>query len=179
VASAPAPDAVRAEKGAESTRIEPSTVSSAASRPKPQQQPHPEPEPIPETAVPHLAETESAIELDYGHRQPTENDESARPPTNEWREYLKPALVQPIPAEPAEAFEAVGPMPDHVQPANYSGPPRLTFPTKREKRISIGRVEVQVNNHPLPSPPPTPPQAAASGADTLTGRYLGRFALRP
>jgi hypothetical protein len=49
----------------------------------------------------------------------------------------------------------------------------------RQSRITIGRIDAQVNNHP-PAPPSAPPASETSliAADTLEGRFLSRFALK-
>jgi hypothetical protein len=53
--------------------------------------------------------------------------------------------------------------------------------TNRDTRITIGRVDVEVNNHPAPIPAPAKP-AVRRGAgllDRMEIRYLNRFSFRP
>jgi hypothetical protein len=90
--------------------------------------------------------------LDHPASQPEPTPNSAPPPS--------PALS---PAEPAV-----------VAPQLVGSPPR------KEARISIGRLDVQVNNHP-PAPPPvrTAPPVTGNAPDALERRYLDRFRLKP
>jgi hypothetical protein len=63
-------------------------------------------------------------------------------------------------------------LPSRLPSASKSGEP--------EARITIGRVEVQVNNQPSASPTPAPATKAGSGRqDNLQRRFLDRFTLRP
>jgi hypothetical protein len=122
--------------------------------------------------LPQQVETNEAVQP-FVTRQPGEAATAPMP--------VQPASVQSVPT-PLERSEASGiprPQPDHIQPANHTEPLRLVFPRKRESRISIGRVEVQVNNQPAAVPSPAPAAVPASAGDSLSGRYLGRFALRP
>lgn len=69
--------------------------------------------------------------------------------------------ARPIPARPA---------------APATAPPASA---KRQGRITIGQIDVQVNNHP-PAPTTNPPPPARSlTSDILEKRYLDRFPLRP
>jgi hypothetical protein len=46
-------------------------------------------------------------------------------------------------------------------------------------RVTIGAIEVQVNNHPAPAPrPAAPSKPAPSFSDALETRYLNRFQLK-
>ena len=68
---------------------------------------------------------------------------------------LAPAPTPPPPTPPAQGSAAMG------------------------SRISIGRVDVQMQQAPPPVPPPRPRAPARSGIrDGLDARFLGRFALR-
>jgi hypothetical protein len=86
--------------------------------------------------------------------------------TNPGERTPTPALLPlpaMLPAEPAVAApQVVGP------------------PPRKEARISIGRLDVQVNNHP-PAPPPVRPAAPVThpAPDTLERHYLDRFRLKP
>ena len=59
--------------------------------------------------------------------------------------------------------------------------PRISRAKEPESHITIGRVEVQVNNQPLISPIPARPATNANGnrQDSLQRRFLDRFTLRP
>lgn len=50
---------------------------------------------------------------------------------------------------------------------------------EHETRITIGRVDVQVNHQPTPPPRRPAPRTISSRQDTLRGRFLDRFTLRP
>jgi hypothetical protein len=67
-----------------------------------------------------------------------------------------------------------------VRPAMPSRLPPISRRTESGARITIGRVEVQINNQ-LPASP-TPVPAAKTGKnrqDNLQKRFLDRFTLRP
>jgi len=70
----------------------------------------------------------------------------------------------------------VGPVP--IRPAPSASLP--TAPMGRQSRITIGRIDVQVNNHPpaLTSSPP-PPMTHAFLPHGLETRFLNRFPMRP
>jgi hypothetical protein len=157
--------------------IEQVAVSSATTQPKTSSQPGG----TEEIMVPHPVEAQAVIELNKGRPQQVEANGPLLPRVTRQESATAPTPVQPvpIPLEQSQASEMPRPRPDHIQPANHAEPPRLVFPRKRESRISIGRVEVQVNNQPAAGPPPAPAVAPASAGDSLSGRYLGRFALRP
>jgi hypothetical protein len=77
---------------------------------------------------------------------------------------------------PAEV-SAITPKPT-AEPALPPGPPGGAG---RESRITIGRVEVEVNNQ-LPMPPAAStarPSAPPAGLSALEARYLNRFFIRP
>jgi len=162
------------------------TSQSTTSQPKTS----PEPGGTEEVIVPYPAEAPSVIELHNARPQQVETNEPVQPLVTRQRGEAVPVPVQPasvqptsvqpvpIPLERSEVSEMPRPRPDHIQPANHTEPLRLVFPRKRESRISIGRVEVQVNNQPA-VPPSAPAAAPVSAGDSLSGRYLGRFALRP
>jgi hypothetical protein len=58
-------------------------------------------------------------------------------------------------------------------------PPAPAVVTARESLITIGRVEVEVNNRPsAPAAPPRSKPSSAEPASSLEARYLSRFALR-
>ena len=59
--------------------------------------------------------------------------------------------------------------------------PLISRAKEPDTQISIGRVEVQVNNQPSVSPTPAMPATKANGnrQDTLQRRFLDRFMLRP
>ncbi len=50
-------------------------------------------------------------------------------------------------------------------------------PPQRSARVTIGRLDVQVHNHP-PAPAPVPPAADLPPPDVLEQRYLSRFWLK-
>jgi hypothetical protein len=92
-------------------------------------------------------------------------------------EYRLHADAQRLPGQVTSPLE-VGPVP--VRPAPSASLP--TGPVARQNRITIGRIDVQVNNHPpalpLPSSAP-PPMAHASPLYNLETRFLNRFPMRP
>lgn len=70
--------------------------------------------------------------------------------------------ARPIPARPAA--------PTPLPPAS----------AKRQGRITIGQIDVQVNNHlPAPTTNPPPPADNSFPSDILEQRYLNRFPIRP
>jgi hypothetical protein len=63
--------------------------------------------------------------------------------------------------------------------ASLSAPPALAAVSrKNEMRLSIGRIEVQVNNRMPAAPPPARPMVAPRGVN-LAARFLDRFSMRP
>jgi hypothetical protein len=67
-----------------------------------------------------------------------------------------------------------------VRPGMSPFLPRISRNTEPDTRITIGRVDVQVNNQPLTPPPGRPaPKASSNREDTLRTRFLDRFTLRP
>jgi hypothetical protein len=65
------------------------------------------------------------------------------------------------------------------QPAGRAALP-ASSDNRRRSQISIGRVDVQVNNVPAPAAEPAPRPARPSGySNFLERRYLNRFSLKP
>jgi hypothetical protein len=78
-------------------------------------------------------------------------------------------------AQPAMAVEL-----PIVRPSMPLPPPHVPRNTEPETRITIGRVDVQVNNQPLVSPHLRPaPKPGSNQQDILRTRFLDRFTLRP
>jgi hypothetical protein len=90
-------------------------------------------------------------------------------------DYSRRSDAQRLPGQVTPALD-VGPVPPRPVPS--VGPP--TSPMGRQSRITIGRIDVQVNNHPpaLPSSPP-PPMTYAFPSHSLETRFLNRFPMRP
>jgi hypothetical protein len=85
-----------------------------------------------------------------------------------------PQLRLPTPSHPGSS-----PPGQPILRGQHWRPSPASSAQRRESLISIGRVEVQVNNHP---PRPAPPPRAKPGSATpliLESRFLGRFLLRP
>jgi hypothetical protein len=130
--------------------IQPATAGSA----------DPQGSPVP---TPHLAGPESEAGKQEGHGKRAES---------------AAVVVAERRADSAEGLDLPRPRLERARPVDYAAP-SLAAPRKRENRISIGRVEVQVNNRPSLVATPSPPRPTAAGGDILAGQYLGRFALRP
>jgi hypothetical protein len=84
---------------------------------------------------------------------------------------------------PAVTSSASGNAPSglRIEPANVPQfPPRGSRTTEQETRITIGRVDVQVNGQsPIPARRWSEPRAISNRKDVLRGRFLDRFTLRP
>jgi hypothetical protein len=78
-------------------------------------------------------------------------------------------------------------VPEAARPRSGHGGPAIALPTVADRphsqkhgvRIAIGRIEVQVNNHPQPVAPGKSTAQPASREIDLESRFLGRFVLRP
>jgi hypothetical protein len=156
-------------------KIERVFTSSVGNQPKPQ----PEPETVPEMIQPHPVKGESVTELHDGTLQQPKSRAPQHSLVIEQIANPEPMPPQALPVEPLETPGMPGPRPDRAQAANYTAPLPLLLPRRRESRISIGRVEVQVNNRTTSVPPNSPALVPVSGGDSLSGRHLERFALRP
>ena len=104
---------------------------------------------------------------------------SERPPAHR----RPPVLAQPHNRQaPPLLTSAIADQPRPVPRAPRAAPD--TIPTtaaalpRKETRITIGRVEVQVNNRLLQPPMPSPRPAPAETRLNLESRYLNRFSLR-
>jgi hypothetical protein len=87
-------------------------------------------------------------------------------------------ITNPVERTPTPALlplPAMSPAEPAVAAPQVVGPP-----PRKEARISIGRLDVQVNNHP-PAPPPVRPAAPMTNPapDALERHYLDRFRLKP
>jgi hypothetical protein len=83
---------------------------------------------------------------------------------------------------PAPPLQQLGASPPNPWPTPAQQVPAVSISTGadgRQSRITIGRIDVQVNNQP-PAPPsaPPPPGTSPIAADVLEGRFLSRFALK-
>ena len=90
-------------------------------------------------------------------------------------EHDPTAFVRP-PNEKVPPYPSVWPVPT-PQPPSANVP---ATSSGRQSRITIGRIDVQINNQ-LPAPPSAPPSPGTGpiAADILEGRFLNRFMLRP
>jgi hypothetical protein len=180
------------QTSAEPARIKRLTLSNAARQPTPllgpEQHPAKETSALPEVIAQAQAEPDAVRELHVEHpvlvqretnSRQAENNEPAQGIVISQPEKAKPGIVPPVPVQLAQALETPGPRLDCAQPKNHTTPVRLLFPRRRESRISIGRVEVQVNNRPTAVPPPALAPVPVPAGDSLSARYLSRFPLRP
>jgi hypothetical protein len=71
---------------------------------------------------------------------------------------------------------ASGPVPAGAQSNGGPGPKGRA---NRESRITIGRVEVQVDNHSAAAAPRPAGRVRPTSLNQLEARYLNRFPLRP
>jgi hypothetical protein len=65
-----------------------------------------------------------------------------------------------------------------LHPADRSAPP-ASPDTRRRSQISIGRIDVQVNNVPAAPEPAARPKRMPPNSNFLEARYLNRFSLKP
>jgi len=93
--------------------------------------------------------------------------------SRETRHTSAPALNPPTPAALPRTNQA-------AQPATLPPPAGPAAPRKNESRISIGRIDVQVNNHlRQPSAAPNAVRSAPPPAIDLERLFLTRFSMRP
>jgi hypothetical protein len=96
---------------------------------------------------------------------------------SDWQGTEKPGLSQlNTPSMPEAAVPRLGRGGQAIAPTSVAD--RLNS-QKNGARIAIGRVEVQVNNHPQPVAARRTIAQPASGEINLESRFLGRFVLRP
>jgi len=109
------------------------------------------------------------------------------PPLHEDLEKLSSKAMVPKSGMPPvmrpqelSALSNKAPDPD-VQPTTSRKPTLISSaPDKdRRTRISIGRIDVQVNNQPSPLPPSPQQAKKSSRANVPDDRYVSRFVLRP
>lgn len=82
-----------------------------------------------------------------------------------------------LPTQAALKQTATPPLPPAQEHAPLMPP---AHPTSRQVKLTIGRLDVQVNNR-QPAPParPSAPTVSSAASDTLEQRYLDRFRLKP
>jgi hypothetical protein len=90
--------------------------------------------------------------------------------------------VEPIPAQPLLNREKGEPQFFELRAKPPQAPSRPALPASpdnRRRQISIGRIDVQVNNVPAPAEPAARPARTPAQSNFMEGRYLNRFALKP
>jgi hypothetical protein len=115
--------------------------------------------------------TERTAEVVRDTSQNAETREASKPDSGPPRSGDRPA---------AESVVVTAPTPAIATPQLSPVLPRAGRNTEAETRVTIGRIDVLVNNQ-LPSQPPAPltPRTSGRRRDDLRTRFVDRFTLRP
>jgi hypothetical protein len=165
-----APTTLRPASQPATERVTTEPPSPLASRPAPSHRPSaaaPRPQPQPgEEAESSQPVTDIARFRQTAMAADSSATEGALDSLQPHTQLLQEQVTAPPTMRPAPIWQA----PSASLPHSSSG---------HQSRITIGRIDVQVNNHPPVIPSSPPPIAGALPLDNLETRFLNRFPIRP